>query len=227
MIRFLVSAIVVVVVATVTTLLGSRLLGVRRGWVRQLLAGVIGWLVALVVAVGLLDWDWDADELLAYTAVLAVPASMALMLAFDLVARPGTLAQGDRAGLIEAPSPITDLRSRIAPIARYRELLAILRRHQLLGHLNGRRDRTGTDQDPPEVRLREALEDAGGVYVKLGQIAATRIDLLSPKVCAELGKLQSRSVPVPADDVRGEARTRCDGGRRAGRDRERLRPAGR
>ncbi len=39
MIRFLVSAIVVVVVATVTTLLGSRLLGVRRGWVRQLLAG--------------------------------------------------------------------------------------------------------------------------------------------------------------------------------------------
>ena len=202
MIRFLLSAIVVVVVATVTTLLGSRLLGVRRGWVRQLLAGAIGWLVALVVAVGLLDWDWDADELLAYTAVLAVPTSMALMLAFDLVARPGTLAQGDRAGLIEAPSPITDLRSRIAPLARYRELLAILRRHQLLGHLNGRRDRTGTDQDPPEMRLREALEDAGGVYVKLGQIAATRIDLLSPKVCAELGKLQSRSVPVPADQVR-------------------------
>ena len=47
MIRFLVSAIVVVVVATVSTLLGSRLLGVRRGWVRQLLAGAIGWLVAL------------------------------------------------------------------------------------------------------------------------------------------------------------------------------------
>ena len=202
MIRFIVSVVVVLVVATVTTLLGSRLLGIRRGWVRQLLAGAIGWLIALTVAAGLLDWDWDADELIAYTAVLAVPATMALMLLFDLVARPGTLAQGDRAGLIEASSPVGDLKARIEPITRYRELLAILRRHQLLGHLNGRRDAADEDLDPPAVRLREALEDAGGVYVKLGQIAATRIDLLSPAVCEELGKLQSRSTPVPAEEVR-------------------------
>jgi len=201
-IRLVLSAVVMVVVASATTLLGSRLLGVRRGWVRQLLAGVLGWLIALTVAVGLLDWDWDADQLLVYTAVLAVPATMALMLAFDLVARPGTLARGDRAGLIEASSPLGDLRSRIAPLARYRELLAILRRHRLLGHLNGHRDRSVEDEDPPEARLRAALEDAGGVYVKLGQIAATRIDLLSPSVCAELGKLQSRSASVPADEVR-------------------------
>ena len=179
MIRFVVSLVVMVVIATITTLLGSRLLGIRRGWVRQLLAGAIGWIVAVVVAAGLLDWDWDDNSLLGYTAVLAVPATMALMLLFDLVARPGTLAQGDRAGLVEASRPVHDLKARVAPIARYRELLAILRKHHLLGRLNGRSDPDEVPE-PPEVRLREALEEAGGVYVKMGQIAATRIDLRAP-----------------------------------------------
>ncbi|MBS1839186.1 MAG: AarF/ABC1/UbiB kinase family protein [Actinobacteria bacterium] len=192
---------VMVVVATVTTLLGSRLLGVRRGWLRQTIAGALGWVIALVIAVGLANWDWSRDGLLASTVVLAVPATMALMLLFDLVARPGSLAQGDRAGFVEVPRPIADLRGRVAPIARYRELLAILRRHQLLGRLNGRVDPEEVGR-PAEVRVREALEEAGGVYVKLGQIAATRIDLLPAGLCEELGRLQSRSAPVPASEVR-------------------------
>ena len=36
------------------------------------------------------------------------------------------------------------------------------------------------------------LEQAGGIYVKLGQIAATRVDLLPREVCDELAKLQNR-----------------------------------
>lgn len=201
MIRSSLDVLVTIVIATFTTLLGSRLLGVRRGWLRQLLAGVLGWLIAAFVAVGLQSWHLDVDSLLVPTAVLAVPATMALMLLFDLVARPGTLAQGDRAGFVEAPRPFHHLRARVEPIARYRELVAILRRHGLLGRLSGHVD-DEEEQSPPAVRLREALEDAGGVYVKLGQIAATRIDLLSPELCEELGKLQSRSTPVPAESVR-------------------------
>jgi len=44
------------------------------------------------------------------------------------------------------------------------------------------------------------LEDAGGVYIKLGQIAATRVDLLPPEVCAELAGLQNRVAPEPVED---------------------------
>ena len=43
------------------------------------------------------------------------------------------------------------------------------------------------------------LEQAGGVYVKLGQIAATRVDLLPPEVCDELAELQNR-VPAESKD---------------------------
>ena len=46
------------------------------------------------------------------------------------------------------------------------------------------------------------LESAGGVYVKLGQIAATRVDLLPAEVCDELALLQNRAAPEPADRMR-------------------------
>jgi ubiquinone biosynthesis protein len=190
-----------VVVAGATTFIGARLLGVRRGWLQTLVAGVVGWVVALFVAAALLDWNWDSRGLFWYTIVLAIPMTMVLMLALDLFARPGTLARGDRAGLVQAPRPIAGIKAKVAPFGRYRELLDILRRHGLAGRLSGEPD---DDQvaESGAVRLREALEEAGGVYVKLGQIAATRIDLLPPDVCEELGHLQSRSTPVPADEVR-------------------------
>lgn len=190
------------VVAVVTTFLGSRLLGVRRGWVKVVVSGVVGWGAALVVAAAMSDWVWRSDGLLATTIVLGIPLTMVVMLGLDLLARPGTLARGDRAGLVSAPRPVAQLRARIEPFTRYRELVEILRRHQLVGKVRGEAEPEDGELAPPAVRLREALEEAGGVYVKLGQIAATRIDLLPPSVCEELGRLQSRSTPVPRDDVR-------------------------
>lgn len=190
------------VVVIVATTIGARLLGVRRGWLQMVVSGVLGWAIALVIVGGLLDWNWSEDTLAWFTLALAVPLTMVLMITFDLVARPGSLAQGDRAGLVEAPRPLKSIRAKVEPIGRYRELIAILRRHHLLSRVKGEQDDLEHTLAPPAVRLREALEDAGGVYVKLGQIAATRIDLLPASVCEELGKLQSRSTPVDADAVR-------------------------
>ena len=51
------------------------------------------------------------------------------------------------------------------------------------------------------MRLRRVLERAGGVYIKLGQIAATRVDLLPTDVCDELSALQNRVAPEPTDGV--------------------------
>ncbi|MEN5059850.1 AarF/UbiB family protein [Luteimonas sp. TWI1416] len=46
-------------------------------------------------------------------------------------------------------------------------------------------------------RVRHALQDLGPTFVKLGQILATRVDLLPPDWIEELGRLQSRVPPVP------------------------------
>jgi ubiquinone biosynthesis protein len=49
--------------------------------------------------------------------------------------------------------------------------------------------------------LRRVLERAGGVYIKLGQIAATRVDLLPPDVCNELAGLQNRVSVEPQERI--------------------------
>ena len=51
-------------------------------------------------------------------------------------------------------------------------------------------------------RIRLVLQDLGPSFIKLGQIASTRNDLLPPDVIAELKKLQDDVPPVPFDEIR-------------------------
>ena len=50
--------------------------------------------------------------------------------------------------------------------------------------------------------FREALEELGPVYVKFGQLLATRRERFSPAWIAELEQLQSRAAPFPGEDAR-------------------------
>ncbi len=58
--------------------------------------------------------------------------------------------------------------------------------------------------DPPEVRarrLREALEELGPTFAKIGQILSTRPDLIPPEAVAELAQLQDRVTPLSEHEV--------------------------
>ena len=89
------------------------------------------------------------------------------------------------------------------PRARYREVLQILARHGFA--LRPRFWSFGGDvYDVPEAEesrrpaeLRQALEELGTTFIKLGQILSTRPDLLPPAYIAELQKLQDAVPPVP------------------------------
>jgi ubiquinone biosynthesis protein len=177
--------------ATFTTMLSLRLLGGRRGWVTGLVAAAIGWGTAVVLALGVNDWEWSAEDLGVHVVAIGIPATMAVAVVLDLLARPGTLALGERAGLVVAPHPVRAIRRRISVLRRYRELLRLTREHGF-GPFLSAADRAERTVDPAGVRLRRVLEQAGGVYIKLGQIAATRVDLLPPDVCNELAGLQNR-----------------------------------
>jgi ubiquinone biosynthesis protein len=52
---------------------------------------------------------------------------------------------------------------------------------------------------PRAVRLRQALEDLGPIFVKFGQLLSTRRDLLPLDIADELAKLQDRVPPFPSD----------------------------
>lgn len=60
-------------------------------------------------------------------------------------------------------------------------------------------------------RTRMALEELGPTFVKLGQILATRGDLLSPDWIAELEQLHSQAPTVPFDLLRAEVEAALGG----------------
>ena len=55
---------------------------------------------------------------------------------------------------------------------------------------------------PRAVRIRQALEDLGPIFVKFGQILSTRPDLLPDDIAEELASLQDRVPPFPGKDAR-------------------------
>jgi ubiquinone biosynthesis protein len=69
-----------------------------------------------------------------------------------------------------------------------------------LAYLSGRRP-ARTDVRPLARNVRQALEEAGGIFVKLGQVLSTRADLLPPDVIAELAGLQDHVAPASAANV--------------------------
>ncbi|NOT17995.1 MAG: phosphotransferase [Sulfuriferula sp.] len=62
----------------------------------------------------------------------------------------------------------------------------------------------------PAIRVRLALEELGPTFVKLGQLLATRVDLLPPAWIVELEKLQSHVPPVAFELIETDV-VRCLG----------------
>jgi ubiquinone biosynthesis protein len=59
----------------------------------------------------------------------------------------------------------------------------------------------GRRRKPLGVRLREALEQLGPIFVKFGQALSVRPDLLPPDIAAELAKLQDQVPPFAGDQA--------------------------
>ena len=178
----------------VITVLAGRLLGVRRGWVALTVSGVVGWSVAVVVAGDLTDWAWDSIRMAWIALGFGIVLTMVVALVLDLIAPMGSLARGERAGLIEVRNPISGLRTQRAEARRYRDVVGRARANGVLG-----RD---VDMAALPAGVRATLEDAGGMFVKLGQVASTRADLLPAAWCQELALLRSRAEPQPPEVMR-------------------------
>ncbi len=57
-------------------------------------------------------------------------------------------------------------------------------------------------RQPRGVRIREALEDLGPIFIKFGQMLSTRRDLLADDIADELEKLQDCVPPFPGEQAR-------------------------
>ena len=182
--------------AIVVGWLSGRLLGVRRGWGRAFVAGLIGWLGGVIVAASIEGTD-DLSTIAAPTLFFGVLFAMFASIAFDLLLRPKAPRHRRLGWLLH---PIAAIRRRLAPLGRFREIIHHARERGLTKLRYASASKVATPDFARRLRL--TLEDCGGMFVKFGQIASTRSDLLPSVVTDELAQLQSAVRPVPADQVR-------------------------
>lgn len=112
---------------------------------------------------------------------------------------------------------------RIRHINRYRDIALALTRHGFgfvveemdIFHLLSIPSRLGltvaSDRKSVGERIRGVIEELGPTFVKLGQIASTRSDLIPPSVIRELEKLQDDVKPFPFHDVQEIVETELGG----------------
>src|SRR5215813_389802 len=195
----LVTLAVVVILARV----GGRLLGVRLRWGRALAAGWLGLIVGIITVWAVSGRRAHGPHNLQWPPVLfaALIATMLIAVLMELLARPGRFAaMEDRLLNSPVPHPWRAVRQRLSRIRRYVTVSRIAARHGLSAYLSGRRP-ARTETRPLARNVRQALEETGGMFVKLGQVLSTRADLLPPDVIAELSGLQDHVPPASPGTV--------------------------
>jgi ubiquinone biosynthesis protein len=180
--------------AALVTFVAGRLLGARRGWLSLAISGLIGFTAGVIAAGALTEWEWSTLAMVSLTLSFGTVFTMAMALGLDLVAPVGTLHRGEEAGLVSVQNPLSGLRRRILPLRRYRQVVGIARR-------NGVVSRGVTAESLPSG-VRRTLEEAGGIFVKLGQVASTRSDVLPRAWCDELARLRAGAEPAPEAQMR-------------------------
>jgi ubiquinone biosynthesis protein len=186
--------------------LTGRLLAVRLGVVGSLVCAALG----IAAGFGLqraVDPRGGVGPF-ALFAVLSLLATMGLVAIVGLASRP---ALGDLEAPEGRPRPLRALRMRTARTTRYLGILELGARHGFGPLRSFRRSR---DRRELGVALREALQEAGGVFVKFGQFLAARTDLVPAPIALELSRLQDDVAPMDTQAVLAVIRSEL--GRSAG-----------
>jgi ubiquinone biosynthesis protein len=175
----------------------ARLLAVRLGWAESLVCGTLG----IGVGLGLqraLAGDSSGAAPYATFALLSLLTTMIFVAVLSLARRPQRAPGSPAAATASVPRPLHGLRMRVARGSRYVSILWLGARYGLGPLTSFRRAR---DSGELGVALRDALQEAGGIFVKFGQLLSARTDMVPAAIALELSSLQDDVKPVPTPAV--------------------------
>ena len=174
-----------------------RLLGLPVGTLRAVIAGLLGFATAEIL-VRTLQPVQSGHVAAFLTVVLGVPliVAMIFIVAAEALVPSGTVPQ--------PVDVVLGARRALARSRRYSQISRIAVRHGLGPYLRGRplrpADAAG-GRAALALSLRQALEEGGVTFTKLGQLMSTRRDLLPEEFISELTRLQDRAEPAPWEQV--------------------------
>ncbi|WP_182880091.1 ABC1 kinase family protein [Microbispora sp. H10949] len=193
----------------------QRLLNVRFGRLRTFLAALAAFGLARPVLEPILGSLGGVDAqhppaAAALALLLLIVMCVVLIPMVILVLAEALVPPGSVPGPLEL---IRSVRGRVSRSRRYSQITRIAIRHGLGPYLRGRGERL--EDRSGKVRLarslREALEDGGVTFVKLGQILSTRRDLLPAEFVEELGGLQDQVAPARWEHIEPVLRAELGG----------------
>ncbi|MBN9619658.1 MAG: AarF/ABC1/UbiB kinase family protein, partial [Actinobacteria bacterium] len=190
--------------------IARRVLGTPVGWPRSLLvcAGMVLGFGPLLTTIGkkahLVSQHGNRIDTLASPGITTLfvllagfwvfAIGLSVLVVSEVLVPTGTV-----------PSPVAVIsgwRARRRRTRRYLAVVAIATKHGLGGFIRrGARDGRG-DQTRTARALRLTLDEAGVTFVKAGQLAATRGDLLPEAYIRELSLLQTQAAPAAWPDIR-------------------------
>jgi ubiquinone biosynthesis protein len=187
----------VLLLATCRSLMG-RVLGVRLTLLASLVAGGLGIAVAAASAETISAHRGGIGSDIGF-AIASSLIALVVTSVLGLLARSRQLNFDQPSGT-EAFRPLRALRAGIERFRRYVGLARIAARHGFgpLALLH----RGSRSEQALGGSLRDALQDAGGIFVKFGQVLSTRSDVLPAALVAELSSLQDSVSAVPAAAIR-------------------------
>ncbi|KGN32501.1 ABC transporter [Knoellia sinensis KCTC 19936] len=192
--------------AVILGILARRLLGVPVGWPRTIVVSLVvvqSGGAAITALADTLDLPGatpgepvNAGSGLVLTLAIAwaFALGLAALVVLEAIVPTGTI-----------PSPVAMVRTwsaRRRRARRYTQIVGIAARHGLGGFLRGRSRLSPTESSTSVARrLRDALADGGVTFVKLGQMLATRPDVIGADAAAELATLQTQVPPAPWSEI--------------------------
>ncbi len=193
LITFLVVAGYIVFWTLVLSVVARRFLQLRAGPLRLVLSGAVGVAVAgLAVGSQVPASGRNLGFVLLFIGI-GLLVAMGVLVVTELIA-PVPL----HTRIVSARRAYRRWRQRTK---RYSQVSRIAVRHGLGGYLSGRRNPNKQHRAELARRLRLSLDEAGGAFVKLGQVLSTRRDLLPASFVDELSHLQDQAAPVAWTDV--------------------------
>lgn len=202
--RVAIAVLSLIVLLVQTWLLGAavrRVLGVRTGLVRTFLVSLVSLLAIDALINAALNRD-DVRQLAEQhpaqfamfgivVALWCFAASAAALVGVEILLPTGSL-----------PAPqhlLLGWRRRWRQARRNTSIMAIAAKHGLSSQLRGFGRRSNHEETARS--LRNALNESGVTFIKLGQMLSTRADLLPEVYVHELSTLQNRATPLPWADV--------------------------
>jgi len=175
----------------------SRVLAVRVRLATALLAALAGVAVGAVVQAAVAG-GWKGAAPGALFACSSAFAAVAVVSVLSLLgAAPNVEFGAEPASFGPPRSPWRAGRDFLARYRRYGQLVWLAVRHSLAPAAGPRGARRRSEEAAGRA-LRDALQAAGGIFVKFGQVLSTRTDLLPAALAAELSSLQDQVTAVPA-----------------------------